>query len=326
MFKLVQYATIIFFLFVAYKQFIPQVEESSEFQSIKETVTAPPVPEEVSKQPINPDLAKLVGKETLQKIDDSQERMGYMERKLLGMVNNWSKTPEGKVLLDRVIKSLPAQDPAKVEADYGDVLLDILDIRSGSGPACQCGQTVVGQLVDSNQKFSGQLGSAPSEKFPLAMQFGMIGMQPGAERKIVSMDGKIYHVRLLDYDPKDLPETMYFDKELNLRIANRCGSRVRVALKIHDSTTGNLLYFHRPGESMIVNLNGKQVPYGILAAMVGMSQGGTRNVLLTPRSQLDIEGKPIRDFFPRHWVINSNKTYIVEIKQLLSSTDRAIQQ
>ncbi|MEO0347915.1 MAG: hypothetical protein AAF153_01010 [Pseudomonadota bacterium] len=291
------------------------VDENIDVDKVKQAVTTPAFDKEQLDLKPNKQLERVIGSEKMAQVAKTTKKLGYAERKLLGMFNAWSKTPEGQVWLDKMIKSAPAQQPEDLEFHYRDHVLDVIEINAGDidTKGAECGQMAELTDVENGTKFTQLLGEA---KDNLALEYGIFGLKPNGERKIVAKNGKNYHVRLNKLTPQDLPDNQLYHKKLGMRNAVKCGERVNLAIKIYSVDDGRLLYKHADGTSKAVLLN-HTLPLAVLRGAVGMSNRGSTAVLMTPRMQRTINNKHV-NFFPEHWLINNEKTYMLELKHVFN--------
>ena len=176
---------------------------------------------------------------------------------------------------------------------FDDDILEIRDIKIGTGMPVQCGESVD---IEWEKIGSGgvlnvdnfRLGFGKIDKF---LQWGIIGMKKGGQRIItipaIANNGTSinYQVRLTGIRG-DLPKSAYDIRVFNDVIGNRraalCGDSVSISYSVYD-IRGNLLYDN--DQKMKFQIGDRSVPLGIELGSIRM-QKGTRRTLIVSKDLL----------------------------------------
>jgi len=264
---------------------------------------------------------------------DAIPQGSYVEKKMANAMEILMQTDTGKKFMGDVIKKGPVAAPLPLSSNPVAMLssltkkqdLQILDTKIGDGASAICGQTVTvndtialpdGKIIDSTQLTHQPLSFELGKKSVIrGLEMGVLGMKKGAIRTLVvpsslAYDNKRFSttmvppqtpvtisVELLSIKPSlDLPPTLPAPNDTvpgNGRIAE-CGDSMLVEYVITSSNGTTILDSAKTKTPLIINVNDKNIPIGIIEGVIGMHMGGTRTLTIPASMMQTIGGKPFR--------------------------------
>jgi FKBP-type peptidyl-prolyl cis-trans isomerase 2 len=231
---------------------------------------------------------------------DVEEGSSYIERKIAGVISTVMKTPEGKEIVQGVLKTIDAQDEKTKNMLLNS--FNVTEVVLGSGVESSCGNELeidysVSEVVDDKNATKPQSSSRQKATFivgssvlPDSLERGILGMKKGGNRKILFSKSKIPFTKndpiyLADVTLVDIHEptpliskskifTKNIDQKTNSTRKFNCGQLVLVDYEIRD-IKDNIIYDSKKakGGTKPIKIGGAQIPQEISATMDNLPVG-----------------------------------------------------
>ncbi len=265
-------------------------EVSQQFSKAVSLLTADPL--EVPQEEAETDDTKI-------KIA-TKEDSSFLERKVAGIISQVMKTPEGKEIVQTVLKNLESQDELTKNILSKNFHFD--EINTGVGIESACGHEVVVEYdiskIDDNKNV---IANITSKKEKIAFKIGsgalpenleraVLGMKKGGSRKIIFAKSKIAlikkdylyqsNVTLIDIkNTKEIiPSNKIFNKNIDQKTISMrnftCGESVLISYEIRD-IKDNIIYDSKKSSSgkKSIKIGSSKIPQEISAAIDNLPIG-----------------------------------------------------
>jgi hypothetical protein len=265
-------------------------EISEQFSKAVSLLTAEPLPVIQEESDANTSKLKTA----------TSEDSSFIERKVAGIISQAMRTPEGKEIVQSVLKNLESQDELTK-----DILLKNFhfnDIAIGAGIESACGHEVVieyyvskiddnkdvtANIVSKKEKSTFKIGSGA---LPENLEKAVLGMKKGGSRKIIFAKSKIAllkkeplyqsNVTLIDINntTEIIPKNKIFSKNIDQTTESMrsftCGESVLLSYEIRD-IKDNVIYDSNklPGGTKSIKIGSNKIPQEISATMDNLPVG-----------------------------------------------------
>ncbi len=288
---------LLLFIFVAiaiYNYKKPAIESKSkeiseQFSKAASLLTAEPLPVTEDKPDSKADKLKI----------GTNENSSFIERKIAGVISQAMKTPEGKEIVQSVLKNIESQD--EQTKNLLSKNFHVKEIVVGAGVESACGHQIeieyyitkindnksATAIAPTKQKSTLVLGNGA---LPENLEKAILGMKKGGSRKIVFAKTKIdlvkkeplyqSNVTLIDVHntAQIIPKNKIFTKNIDQKTDSMrkftCGELVLVNYEIRD-IKDNVIYDSRKvaGGAKPIKIGNSKMPQEIAATMDSLPLG-----------------------------------------------------
>jgi FKBP-type peptidyl-prolyl cis-trans isomerase 2 len=270
---------------------------------------------------------------------------GFIEKKMVSVVNNLLETDAGKQFLDKLM-STAVGDSGKVDFTTDPYYnRTASNPKIGEGSPAICGQTVTinylakttsGKVIE-NTKEEGQpktitLGKGSVIK---GLEYAVIGMRKGGMKSATVQPSLAYddekfvgkgvekasfiglEIELIDLSPEvkiNQEKIQIFEKIIGERkVILKCGDTASIYYRIKKND-GTLLYDSAKGTSIpkILTIGDRNVPFIINRMLENMGQNASRTSLVPIDALNNLESQKT-NFFPDNVVLPKQELIIVEV-------------